>query len=100
MVIHVCVTALCQFLANPSVYGRCPKLSIGIKGIEPTTWEGIGWWEGINPIHAWMILSPSLKECNYELRVTKSNSCFTKFLVNIIHIYGHKLIYYENIFRN
>jgi hypothetical protein len=46
------------------------------------------------------VLPPSLKEYNYGLRATKSDSCLTKFLVNGIHIYGFKLIYYKNIFHN
>ena len=36
----------------------------------------------------------------YGLHATKSDSRLTKFLVNNIHSYVFKLIYYENIFRN
>ena len=39
------------------------------------------------------------KERNYGLRATKSSSHLTKFLVNNIHSYVFKLIYYENTFR-
>jgi hypothetical protein len=48
----------------------------------------------------WKLLPPSWKERNYELRATRSGSRLTKFLVNNIHIYGFKLFYYKNIFRN
>ena len=41
-----------------------------------------------------------LKECNYELCATQISSRLTKFTLNNIHIYGAKLIYYENKFRN
>jgi hypothetical protein len=34
------------------------------------------------------------------LRATKSYLCLIKFLVNNIHIYDFKLIYYENTFHN
>ena len=40
------------------------------------------------------------KKYNYELRATKSDSRLTKFLVNNIHGYVFKLIYYENTFHN
>jgi len=43
---------------------------------------------------------PSLKQYNYSLRVTKSDSYLTRFLVNSIHLYDSKSIYYENIFHN
>ena len=43
---------------------------------------------------------PSRKECNYILCASKSSSRLTKFLINIIHIYGSKIIYYKNTFRN
>jgi len=42
----------------------------------------------------------SMKRCNYGLRARKSSSRLIKFLVNNIHIYDSKSIYYENIFRN
>jgi hypothetical protein len=35
----------------------------------------------------------SKKTCKYDLRVSKSSLCLTKFLVNTIHIYDFKLIY-------
>jgi hypothetical protein len=38
------------------------------------------------------ILPLSKKTCNYGLRSRKNSSCLTKFLVNIIHIYGSKYI--------
>ena len=41
-----------------------------------------------------------LKRTHYELCVTQSGSRLTKSLVNNIHIYGFKLIYYENTFHN
>jgi len=34
------------------------------------------------------------------MRASLSVSRLTKFLVNSIHIYGSKSIYYENTFRN
>jgi hypothetical protein len=34
------------------------------------------------------------------MRARKSSSCLTKFLVNIIYIYGSKSIYYKNTFHN
>jgi hypothetical protein len=34
------------------------------------------------------------------LRATKSDSRLTKFIVNNIHIYSFKLIYYKNTFHN
>ena len=46
------------------------------------------------------VLPPSLKESNYGLRATRSGSHLTKFLVNNIHIYDFKLIYYKNTFHN
>jgi hypothetical protein len=42
----------------------------------------------------------SKKEYNYVLRASKSSSRLTKFLANTIHIYGSKIIYYKNTFRN
>ena len=51
-------------------------------------------------IHSSMLVPLSIKEYNYGLRISKSSSCLTKFLVNIIHIYISKIIYYENIFLN
>jgi hypothetical protein len=47
-----------------------------------------------------LVLPSSVKECNYGLRAAKNNSCLNKFLVNGIHIYDSKLIYYENTFHN
>jgi hypothetical protein len=47
-----------------------------------------------------LMLHLSWKEGNYGLHATKSGSCLIKFLVNNIHIYGFKLIYYENTFRS
>jgi hypothetical protein len=47
-----------------------------------------------------LVLPLSLKECNYGLRATLSASRLTKLLVNNIHIYSSKLIYYENTFHN
>jgi len=49
---------------------------------------------------AWKILPPSRKECNYVLRASQSSLHLIKFLVNIIHIYGSKIIYYKNTSRN
>ena len=46
------------------------------------------------------ILSLSLKRCNYDIRVSLITLYLTKFLVNSIHIYGFKLIYYKNTFYN
>jgi hypothetical protein len=43
---------------------------------------------------------PFGEECNYVLRASKSSSHLTKFLVNTIHIYGSKIIYYKNTFHN
>jgi hypothetical protein len=40
----------------------------------------------------------SRKEYNYVLRASKNSSRLTKFLVNIIYIYGSKIIYYKNTF--
>jgi hypothetical protein len=48
----------------------------------------------------YILLPPSVKTCNYGLRAGKSSSRLTKFIVNSIHIYGSKSIYYENIFYN
>ena len=42
----------------------------------------------------------SWKGCNYGMHTGLSVSRLTKFLVNNIHIYDSKLIYYKNIFRN
>jgi hypothetical protein len=46
------------------------------------------------------ILPPYRNECSYGLRAGKSISRLTKFLVNIIHIYNSKIIYYKNTFYN
>jgi hypothetical protein len=46
------------------------------------------------------LLPPSKKKCNYVLRASKSSLRLTKFLANTIHIYGSKIIYYKNTFRN
>ena len=35
-----------------------------------------------------LCLRVSTEQCNYGLRASKSSSCFTKILVNIIHIYS------------
>jgi hypothetical protein len=42
----------------------------------------------------------STQECNYGMRVSESVSCLTKFIVNNIHIYGFKSIYYKSTFCN
>ena len=52
------------------------------------------------PAKSYKLLPPSKKGCNYKLRANKSSSRLTKFLVNTIHIYGSKLIYYKNTFCN
>ena len=46
------------------------------------------------------VLPLSMKTYNYGLHARKSSSHLTKFLVNSIHIYGSKSIYYENTFHN
>ena len=46
------------------------------------------------------IVVVSWKGRNYGMRATLSVSCLTKFLVNSIHIYDYKSIFYENIFHN
>ena len=46
-----------------------------------------------------VVLPPSKKEYNYRLCAIKSSSRLTKFLVNSIHIYDSKIIYYKNIFH-
>jgi hypothetical protein len=46
------------------------------------------------------LLPPFRKERNYVLFAAKSSLHLTKFLVNTIHIYGSKIIYYENTFHN
>jgi hypothetical protein len=51
-------------------------------------------------LHSTTVLPPFEKERNYVLRVAKSSSYLIKFLVNTIHIYGSKIIYYENMFHN
>ena len=68
----------------------------------------IFWWEPkycLNclhhlPTYTIIVLPLSKKECNHGLRASKSGSRLTKFLVNTIHIYSSKIIYYENTFRN
>jgi hypothetical protein len=45
----------------------------------------------------YMILPPPVKTRHYELRAKKNS---LRFIVNSIHIYGSKSIYYENIFHN
>jgi len=45
-------------------------------------------------------LCPGKNPTTYGLRASKSSPRLTKFLVNTIHIYDSKLIYYENTFRN
>jgi citrate lyase alpha subunit len=47
-----------------------------------------------------IVLPLSRKECNHELRASISGSRLTKPLVNIIHIYGSKIICYENTFHS
>ena len=49
---------------------------------------------------ACVMFSPYIKECNYGFRINKISSRLTKFLVNTSHIYGSRIIYYENTFRN
>jgi hypothetical protein len=53
-----------------------------------------------NAFHYHTVHSTSFfqKKCNYMLRADKSYLRLTKFLVNNIHIYGSKIIYYENTF--
>jgi hypothetical protein len=51
-------------------------------------------------VHSTPSLPPFRKECNYVLRVNKNSSRLIKFLVNNIHIYGFKIIYYKNTFYN
>jgi hypothetical protein len=46
------------------------------------------------------LLPPSRKKCKYVLRASKSSSRLIKFLVNTIYIYGSKIIYFKNTFRN
>ena len=46
------------------------------------------------------LLPLSPEGCNYGMRVSLSASQLIKFLVNSIHIYGTKSIYYENTFCN
>jgi hypothetical protein len=46
------------------------------------------------------MLALSRKERNYGLRASKNGLRLTKFLVNTIHIYNSKTIYYENTFHN
>jgi hypothetical protein len=52
----------------------------------------------------WSVMSycERLKEQGpeYEAPYTKYSFCLIKFLVNTIHIYSFKIIYYKNTFRN
>jgi hypothetical protein len=56
--------------------------------------------KALHNLYSSTVLILSLKGCNYDIRANLSVSRLTKFLVNSIHIYGLKSIYYENIFRN
>jgi hypothetical protein len=49
------------------------------------------------------IILTSSKKKRMQLHIAcrhKNSSHLTKFLVNTIHIYGYKIIYYKNTFRN
>jgi hypothetical protein len=43
---------------------------------------------------------PPLKVCDYEIRANHTSPSLTKFIVNSIHIYVSKSVYYKNIFHN
>jgi len=58
----------------------------------------INWW--LRNSKKYDVLPLSNKTWNYGLRAEKSSLRLIKFLVNTIHIYDSKLIYYENAFRN
>jgi len=51
-------------------------------------------------LNALWILTTSGKECNYVLRASKNSSYLTIFLINSVHIYGSKIIYYKKSFHN